>query len=97
MDQFKTAIIGAIRFSAVFVAGHIIALVLQLTGVDLTQWGAELERLIELLIGLAYYVAIRSLSSRVPWLEILLVIPKAPVYVPPSQLAVAKRNTKNLK
>lgn len=90
-------ITGAIRFAAVYVVGWLVGMVLTWTGVDLTQWGTELERLIELAIGLVYYVLIRSLSSRLPWLEFLLVIPKAPVYVPPSQLAVAKRNTKNLK
>lgn len=96
MDQFKTAIIGAIRFSAVFVAGHIIALVLQLTGVDLTQWGDQIEDAFTLFFMLVYYVAIRVGSKWQPMLELFLIAPKGVVYVNPVNLPLAKRNTKNL-
>lgn len=97
MDDIKAPIIGGIRYAAVYVVGTMIAFVLSTTGVDLSQFGETLEHAFTFVFGVAYYLAVRIGSKWIPALEWLLIVPKAPVYVPPSQLAVAKRNTKNLK
>lgn len=90
-------IYGSIRIAAVYVVGWIIGLVLAKTGIDLNQYGPDMEHAMEFLFGLIYYVIVRLASIKWKWMEWGLIIPRSPIYVPPEHEALAKRNTKNLK
>ncbi len=81
----KEQITAGIRTGSAMLAGWLINFILTHLGVDLTEQLGMLDGAIQVILGIAYYVAIRALSrvKGLQWLETLLIIPKAPVYVTP--------------
>jgi len=87
---------GTIRGAAAYVVGAFLAAWAQYGGFILDEDSATaLVQAVSVLFGTAYYMAVRVLAMWQPWLELLLIIPKAPVYVRPDQKSIqlAKRNT----
>lgn len=85
---------ATIRLAAAYVVGVLLTWVAETLGVGIDEETSTAMRdAVTMLLSVGYYLVIRILATRLPWIEWLLVVPKSPVYVAPDKLEVAKRTT----
>ena len=78
----KEQLISWIRILAASAAGFFINFILQYLNIDIAEYLGVVEGVIQFSITMVYYIGVRALSTlpKMSWIEVLLIIPKAPVY-----------------